>query len=252
MRDVETAVVDSLRRAGLKVRRMPAPFPQPRRLSESVGSSIAVSCSMRPMERPVARLLPGALSRLRVGSTTEGFRCRVVRNRLVAAVGETELACLPPKRFLRNGARVPAWWFSAYEELGGGTPWHDGLDDNGTYFWTIDGLRKNGRAERVVPMGFSRTLEFGEHPLRPRLREILGAARLLEEDALTLYWNLLPCADAPSPLVAALHLPVTPEEAVEALPRAAAALARAKRLLDRSRDFRAIWTYGSPDRKIFF
>lgn len=121
----------ALRRAGLPLGRVPPPFPQP----ERVESGGLATRSLRPLEVPVARALPGARKRLRVG-----VDCRIEGKALVTST----LACLPPREKLRDGAGVPAWWFSAYEVLGGGTPWNDGFEDNGTYYVTTS---ERGRVE---------------------------------------------------------------------------------------------------------
>jgi len=188
------------------------------------------------------------------------FSCVVDRNRLMAFVDPGQkgttvaLTCQPPKRFLMTGARVPAWWFSAYEELGGGTCWHDGLDDNGTYYWTVDLLKRRGRAVKVVPVGLSQdgAKDFGEHPLRRRLRKLIEPTRLLDTAGLTVYWNLLPVETGRSPVVARLFLPVGAADLREVMVPASAALARARILLDRSAEFVGIWEYASGDRILLF
>jgi hypothetical protein len=155
---------------------------------------------------------------------------------------------------LKTGARVPAWWFSAYEELGGGTPWHDGLDDNGTYYWTVDLLKSRGRAAKVVPMGLYKDAakDFGEHPLRARLRKLIEPTRLLDQAGLTVYWNLFPVETGRTPVVARLYLPVATVELPEVLVPASAALARARTLLVRSAEFVGTWEYSSGDRVLLF
>jgi len=239
-------------------------FPQPRRATESIGKTIAVSQSLTALESAVAQALPGAGELLEVGRSEDcprgRFRCIAHRNRLVASVDASDgtpacsLACLPPKKFLKSGARVPAWWFSAYEELGGGSPWHDGFDDNGSYYWTVDLLRTRGSAVKVIPMGFSKQSgkDFGEHPKRASFRTLLESSGLLDVDSLLLYWKLLPCETGRSPVVASLHSQVFPDAGKGSLDGIARALARAKRVFDDSRDFAAFWTFTSLDRVVLY
>src|SRR6185295_11715444 len=147
-------------------------FPQPQVSESTVGKTIAVSRHTRPMESRVAQALPGAERRLRVGAD-----CRVQGRSLVVSAGTASLACLPPKQFLKSGVDVPSWWFSAYEELGGGSPWHDGFDDNGTYYWTVDLLKEKGKGEKLVVLD---SKEAG----RP-LRALIDRSGLLDQPALT-------------------------------------------------------------------
>jgi len=257
----------ALRSAGIPARavlRERIRFPQPRRVSGSVGKTVAVSQSLTALEIPVARALPGAEDRVEVGRTTETpqgkFSCVLDRNRLIAFVDPGQkgttvaLTCRPPGKSLKTGARVPAWWFIAYEELGGGTPWHDGLDDNGTYYWTLGLLKSRGRAVKVVPMGLYKdpAKDFGEHPLRHRLRKVIEPTRLLDQAGLTVSWNLLPVDTGRSPVVARLFLPDRSPDLPEVLASASAALAKARTHLDRSAEFVGIWKYVSGDRALLF
>jgi len=244
--------------------RTKARFPQPRRTTKAIGKTIAVSQSLTALESPVAQSLPGAGELIEVGPAQDcsrgRFTCIVRRNRLIASVDPTDgsptvsLACLPPKKFLKVGARVPAWWFSAYEELGGGSPWHDGFDDNGTYYWTIDLLRTRGKAVSVIPMGFSKesAKDFGEHPKRPKFRTLLESSGLLDVDSLAVYWKLLPCETGRSPVVASLHPPMFPDELKASIDGIARALAGAKRVFDDSPDFAAFWTFTCLDRVVLY
>jgi len=239
-------------------------FPQPRRATKSIGKTIAVSQSLTALESPVAQSLPGAGELIEVGLSQDcprgRFTCTARRNRLVASVDPSDgsptysLACLPPKKFLKAGARVPAWWFSAYEELGGGSPWHDGFDDNGSYYWTVDLLRTRGKAVKVIPMGFAKQSEkdFGEHPKRASFRTLLESCGLLDVDSLVLYWKLLPCETGRSPVVASLHPPMFFDDEKVSLDGIAHALARAKRVFDDSRDFAAFWTFTCLDRVVLY
>ena len=239
-------------------------FPQPRRVTGSIGKTIAVSQCLTALESPVALALPGAGEFLEVGRSQDcprgRFTCSAHRNRLVASVDPSDrsptvsLACLPPKKFLKAGARVPAWWFSAYEELGGGSPWHDGFDDNGTYYWTVDLLRTQGQAVKVIPMGFSKdsAKDFGEHPLRQKFRTLLESSAILNVPELLIYWKLLPCTIDRSAVVAGIHLPIEPQELKKSLDGIATALAKAKRVLDQSSDFAVVWTHTSLDRIVLY
>jgi hypothetical protein len=250
----------ALRRVGIPARAVTHDrirFPQPRRYSSTVGRTVAVSQSLTALQIPVARALPGAEDRVEVGRTIETpqgkFSCVVDRNRLVVFVDPGQkgttvaLTCQPPKKSLKTGAR-------AYEELGGGTPWHDGLDDNGTYYWTVDLLKSRGRAAKVVPMGLYKDAakDFGEHPLRARLRKLIEPTRLLDQAGLTVDWNLLPVETGRSPVVAGLFLPISTPDLPEVLAPASAALAKARSRLDRSPEFIGIWKYVSGDRVLLF
>ena len=240
----EALLAAALRNAGLPARWVSGSrtvFPQPRRATETKGSSFAVTRSFSALEIPVARALPGAEEALVVGRD-----CRIERANLVVQVGDRSLACRPPSRFRKTGAKVPAWWFSAYEELGGGTAWHDGLDDNGTYYWTVDLLRTAKERVKVLTMG-----KAGD-PSQPRFHDLVRSSGLLDVEELTIYWNLLPVAGGRAPVAASLHFPVSPDELRAAIGRIAAALARAKQAFDASRDFYAVWKHSSRDRAILY
>jgi hypothetical protein len=259
----EALVAAALRQAGLApdvVDPKDLRVRHPRRSASFVGTTIATSRSLTALEIPVARALPGAGRKITVGretTTPQGrFFCRIRKNALEAGIASKEsegalLSCLPPRASLKIGAKVPAWWFSAYEELGGGSPWHDGFDDNGTYYWTIDRLQYHGNGAKVVPMGFSRNggTEFGDHPLRPTFRSLLETSGLLDVSSLLIYWSLLPCEKGRSVVVAHLHLPIPVDELQASLPIIGPALAKAKRLFDRSRTFVVIWKY-TPLRRV--
>ncbi|HZE99615.1 MAG TPA: hypothetical protein VE981_21595 [Planctomycetota bacterium] len=261
------SLVKALRKGGLPARALDLEktlFPQPTSTSSSVGKTIAVSRSTRPMESRVARALPGADQVLRVRSREDCpqgvLSCRAIRKRLVVTVTAPEgrppqaLACFPPARFLRDGARAPAWWFSAYETLGGGSPWHDGFDDNGTYYWTVDRMARHGSAAKVVPMGFSRdgASDFGEHPLRPAIRTLMESSGLLDQPALQVYWNLLPVETGRCPALARLHFPVDEDSCRAALPGIAASLVRAERSFAGSPHVRAVWSIVQDKKLVMF
>jgi hypothetical protein len=262
----EHLVAAALRRAGLApdvVEPQALRFPQTTRSSSSVGKTIATSRSLTALEIPVAQALPGARRVITVGKESNcpqgRFYCRIQKNALVAGIASKEaesalLSCVPPRSSLKIGARVPAWWFSAYEELGGGSPWHDGFDDNGTYYWTLDLLKNQGKGAKVVPMGFSRNggTEFGDHPLRPAFRSLLETSGLLDVTALLIYWRLLPCEKGRSVVVADLHLPIGLEELKASLDGIAPGLARAKRVFDRSRNFVVLWKYTQRRRILMY
>lgn len=242
-RDFGSLLAAALRREGIPARATALEktrFPQPQVSESSVGTTIAVSRHTRPMEMLAAQALPGAERRLRVGAD-----CRVQGRRLVVSTGVPEsLACLPPKKFLRKGAAVPAWWFSAYEELGGGSPWHDGFDDNGTYYWTVDLLLEKGKGKKLVVLGS----KDAAHPLRA----LIDRSGLLKQDGLTLYWSQLPVSSGPTPFVASLHFPVSPDDQREVLPGLASTLARAKRMFDADRGCRVVWKWSVLKRAIVY